>query len=71
MAESEMVARVAYHERQRVYYVTCPEWDEIAISSGNSRPQQLHPSETAATLAKELEMAEKVSNNIIKIFHKN
>ncbi len=70
MAESEMVARVAYHDRKRVYYVTCPEWDEIAVFSGNSRPQQLHPSETAVSLAKELEIAEEVRNTIIEIFLK-
>ncbi len=62
-----MAARIAFFERQKVHYVTCPEWDEVAGYSGNRRLSQHHsqaqlaPSETAASLAQALEMAEKVS----------
>ncbi len=71
VVESEVVARAAYYDRKRVYYATCPEWDEIAVSSGDSRPpQQLHPSESAASLAKEVEMADKGIRMTINSFTK-
>ncbi len=69
VTESEMVARRAFFDRRNAYFATCPEWDEMAVFSGNRRSLSQHhsqiikqtPSEMADSLAQTLEKAEKVS----------